>query len=813
MKARKLTSLMLVLCLVMSLISVCFIGTVSAATVNSTAAGEKYVTVLDLTFEGTNNGGIAMRTSDEAYIENGMAVLRNDGASQGVIWIGKDGTVNAGEGKVVISKKTNCTTENTLKANLFKMKSATTYKVTVKYAFRGDCPEGVKLQYMAAIDPYLSANHGRSGTLDSNISATIDENDAVSGTPTAEATFGEWQEDTYIFTTENNLTNPYLGMRISHTSSAGDKAIALDSVKIEECVETYVFDYKNGDTPLAVTDIADNHYDLANFDGSKGKTAPSIDADGLHFRPFANNNIYYNKFEWNHNCVVFDPDVDYNGNNYIKFVANKAYIVTAKYKIVDLGGNTSVTLGISVNSGGVALSGNGSTTQEVAHGEHTATTADWQYLTGVIDADAVATFKNKNLMLIGRASNSKLAEILIESVTVTVMSKEADEVAIINTTATPYVYDVERLAKGTAIEGKNSIYNAVVDDYEKAYNMSYVDPKLEVVEIWTDDDTFAYAPNGASGSTADIKTATDAERGTVIEVSTHQSIASTSTICFNRFKPQKGKKYYISVDIKLISKNCSGSIAVERFYLASKAGIMMNNNKTAVTDDAVALTSIKATENWKTIGWVYEPTIEVTAGYDYLLLAIPHAAPTNAEEPAYVVQMDNFKVVEYTPVGADTAPNDAVNAASSIRGAAQTANGYQSAGLRFKATVDATTKASASEIGFIVAPSKAAVAYGAEWYAATGELTTGISAIKKACYVSGDKDVVYSTDGEGNCDYQMILTGLSTAEGKTAYNQQFAAVMYVVDANGVYTYYNLGETSYNQVMTAYGICGYDVPTN
>ena len=52
MKTRKLTSVVLVLCLVTSLVSMCFVGTVSAKTVNANVAGNQYETVLNLTFDG-----------------------------------------------------------------------------------------------------------------------------------------------------------------------------------------------------------------------------------------------------------------------------------------------------------------------------------------------------------------------------------------------------------------------------------------------------------------------------------------------------------------------------------------------------------------------------------------------------------------------------------------------------------------------------------------------------------------------------------------------------------------------------------------
>ena len=171
--------------------------------------------------------------------------------------------------------------------------------------------------------------------------------------------------------------------------------------------------------------------------------------------------------------------------------------------------------------------------------------------------------------------------------------------------------------------------------------------------------------------------------------------------------------------------------------------------------------------------------------------------------------------VSAATIDAATAPNNADDVASSIRGEGVRPDGsYMSAGLRFRGSVSAATKAAAAEIGFIVAPAKAAVAYGAEWYKADGELTDGIGALSAACYnAASGMDVVYSEDTDGDCAYQMILTGLSREDGKTAYKHRFVAVMYVEKADGTRDYYNLGEISYNEVKTAYGIMGHQIPAN
>ena len=171
------------------------------------------------------------------------------------------------------------------------------------------------------------------------------------------------------------------------------------------------------------------------------------------------------------------------------------------------------------------------------------------------------------------------------------------------------------------------------------------------------------------------------------------------------------------------------------------------------------------------------------------------------------VYLDNLTVSVVDPVNEAVAPETvADNAAYSIRGAtaAEGENLYVSAGLRFKATVDSATKANADEIGFAIIPAKNATA---DWYKfdAEGKLTGG--ALTASAYVKGTKDVIYAIDdATGAYTYQMILTGLSTKDGKTAYSLRCSAVMYIKTGDS-YEYLALGEASYTEVKAMYQAFG------
>ncbi len=784
MKTRKLTSVVLVLCLVMSLVSMCFVGTVSATTVNANVAGNQYETVLNLTFEGENAGGIAVRNASDVRVEDGALIVGNPRSNVGGgIWFAKDGSVNSG---VAIPNTMNYTTENSpAEDTLFELKSNTTYKLTFKYAFRKDMPSETPLSLHLAIDPYLSGDAAdRGGSFSGNCAAVTDRVNAKSGTQEEGNTdYNEWAVETVIFTTKADLTNKYLGMRVNKD---GDyKYFKIDDVKLEEYVgETYVFDYKEGETPIDLADYvlagSNAHYGIANYNkgNSPSKEAPNVDADGLHFRPYKNEKFAYDKDAWKHNCFVADADVNYNGQNGIKFVANMLYIVTVKYKIADLGGNTNVGLGIAVSDrDNIKYT---QATREVAYKTFTATTSESQYLTGVVDPGAFPGFAEKTLFLTGYTSNSKQAEILIESVTVTVMEKGADKVAIVKTTETPFVYDVEFVGKGTEVGEGAFVKNPVNNTTEDAYNISYVDPEFHFTKVFTDGSTYAYTPNGVNGKTASVATAQDPERGTVLQISSSKD-DTTASVCFNGFKPEVGKKYYISVDFKLVENNTDTSLAFNNIFVSAEAGIMMVGNKQDVGE--VKLNTKALSEEWTTNEFIYEHS---DASYEYLILTCYHHASIDETKPAFIVLADNFVVEEVTEQ-----VDKQMKREGSTRQASGTGADYVSAGIRFKGSVSESFRESATEIGFYAAPTKALKDKGMNMaeYIKT-ENNTAVSAKVKAY---GMEEILYeiTTDKYGRTcyDYQLIITGL-TREGveRNLLDTDITCVMYaVVGGETVYT--------------------------
>ena len=296
---------------------------------------------------------------------------------------------------------------------------------------------------------------------------------------------------------------------------------------------------------------------------------------------------------------------------------------------------------------------------------------------------------------------------------------------------------------------------------------------------------------------------TDASRGNIIKIS-----SSGSRFTFNDTNIiTAGHKYTISFDAKLDAEGTSklwmsfgaqNSQAAPRFIYNDKSGnctqgaamvaFKLYINGVETTYDAFAIDG-----TWKTY------TIE----FDYTnatFLEYAAADSSNAQMKGMVNQasyfhfgcangwFDNLKIIEYTP---------GVDVEASIRKPSGTGEDYMSAGLRFKAAVNNDVVNSSAEIGFVVAPSTHA-SVTADWY----KLEKGLNKIarKGVAKVGVNQDGWYYAKDTNLTYYQMVITGLSTESGNTAYNRRFSVVLYTKDAEGNYSYYALGEASYYQAL-------------
>ncbi len=161
--------------------------------------------------------------------------------------------------------------------------------------------------------------------------------------------------------------------------------------------------------------------------------------------------------------------------------------------------------------------------------------------------------------------------------------------------------------------------------------------------------------------------------------------------------------------------------------------------------------------------------------------------------------IDNLKIVKGTENGIKD------NTEVSLREPSGSGTSYLSAGIRFRNHLPNDVVAAAEEIGFVVAPSTYAM-YTEDWY----KLENGVNSIARTVVAKDStNNCAYTTD-ETNTYYQLVLTGLSSEDGKTAYNRRFSAVMYIKNTDGSYTYLALGETSYYNIVGIYGMRGFNV---
>ena len=432
---RKIVSILCAVSVLLSLCTVSFLGSSSAAApAEDTATTVVWDNVaLNLTFDGAENGGIAMSNASTKEIKDGAFFLSNVGGNQGAAWLGKDATVLAGE---TIPNKTNVgNAAQSPKANLFALKGNTTYKITFKYAFRNDMAKGKTLQFMAANDPYLFQNHGRGTGLATYVASTEDAMEAKAAAPSGGTDYSEMREETYIFTTNADAEGKFLGFR----TSSSNMYVKIDNFKIEigssalgDMEYDYEFDFKDGDTPYVALDVATKlgnstkHYTIVNVDGSKNAANPStIDENGYHIVALTSNPVPTTNVAWLNNAVIYDTDAVEGG--VLKFKQDASYIISVKYKLTDLGSNVTATLAVTGNR-----TKNGNDCLGIGSVVCNKVSDDWQYLNVAFNATD-ANVVGKYLYLGTRSSAGSIAKFDIASVTVKEKRDVTNGVAIVET--------------------------------------------------------------------------------------------------------------------------------------------------------------------------------------------------------------------------------------------------------------------------------------------------------------------------------------------------------------------------------------------
>lgn len=288
--------------------------------------------------------------------------------------------------------------------------------------------------------------------------------------------------------------------------------------------------------------------------------------------------------------------------------------------------------------------------------------------------------------------------------------------------------------------------------------------------------------------------------------------AANARLGFSDLSVKKNRKYYIYYDAKsessdtvintLIGVNGNGTLSCRYFF----TGYEYKNSgiKLYIDGEQVEAKNFKMSDAWARYGIIIDTSNEA------LLSSINKYSEKFWDNDIHflfgasnaTVYFDNLKLVEIEDIPAAVPSENNEEPTFSIRSERAAADGqsYRSAGLRFRGSVTAEQKASADEIGFVITQSASAI-FDPDWY----KLENGTNPIAKSavCYNHGDKDIIYS-ENSGTTVYQLILTGLSSENGKNAYDRRFTAVMYIKSGDS-YTYYALGETSWYEVAAKYRV--------
>lgn len=368
--------------------------------------------------------------------------------------------------------------------------------------------------------------------------------------------------------------------------------------------------------------------------------------------------------------------------------------------------------------------------------------------------------------------------------------------------------------------GYSSTYsiNTAIDNLtvEVVTSFEYNESRLHTMDDLVNDTviTTSYCSEGTG-----IVEDSDEEHGSVLKLVG----ASNGRLGFEDFDVKQNRKYYICYDAKaetdgakpvtVLGLNGASSKNLRHFltgYNNRDEGIQYY-----IDGKKVSSSSFLFSTEWQRYGIIIDTSNEE------LLAKITTYKATFWDNSIHflfgvssdIAYFDNIQLIEIDSIPeAVPAENDASPAASirTPKLAADNNGVYLSAGLRFRGTIDNEVKDAADEIGFLVAPSSA-VRADSDWY----KFENGLNTIVKqgVCYEKNGKDIVYE-NGTYETAYQMILTGLSTEDGKTAYTRRFTAVMYVKTGD-TYTYYALGETSFNQVAATYKVMNvdFDAPSN
>lgn len=469
---RKVISIICVVALLLSLSVVSMVNPSSAAIADDDMITPTYETVLDLNFN--NEKGVTAKNANSfsvTYVDSGTAAgdkaLKLETYSGDSCQIGADN--NQGFG-----------------GTPFMLEAATTYRITYKFkVLKGSQTQTASASVNKKGVTFYTANvayttrKATSGldryiTFDSTNSKKVVSN----GTERWELLNDtDWIDATVSYTTASTIAAGYETLAFATVHCNRRSIVLIDDFKIEKMTgytlddidEEYSYDFydtandKVWDATATIKGLSkttDNHkhYLLCNVLGNKNNKASMTDADGLHFYPYSKGDLNKTTYGWNgNNAILYDPD---EGGTF-KIKDETAYLITVKYKVLDINLSTWVRLGVgAIKADGSTAVNNDDMYMAVAIGyaENTEVSDDWEYLTVKVDTgDADAKkYADGYFTLMGcsqKDSASYPVEFLVDEVSIREVRNETKGVSYINFVNGSGLQDTGKLAvTGTVID-------------------------------------------------------------------------------------------------------------------------------------------------------------------------------------------------------------------------------------------------------------------------------------------------------------------------------------------------------------------------
>ncbi len=209
-----------------------------------------------------------------------------------------------------------------------------------------------------------------------------------------------------------SVVNTTSALQLMNAATDGVNKTGAEPDNEDTINERYVFNFKNDENGTFWAPNSHAHFSNSNGNGS------FVDEEGVHFKS-TNKLDLFGKATWRHKVFLYDED---NGG-YMQIKEGASYIVTVKYKLVEInsgkvwigvghtGGNNNATKNPASSAGGQEIGG----ITDDSFAQHTATTDEWQYLNVQFDATGR---ENTWLAIIAHANSSAENFWLIESVIV-----------------------------------------------------------------------------------------------------------------------------------------------------------------------------------------------------------------------------------------------------------------------------------------------------------------------------------------------------------------------------------------------------------